>query len=397
MEIKIYLDINRKRNKGFPVVIYIYCSKTDKKIKTLNFFSSIEDWNFESEEPKPSHPNYLAIIDDLYNKRTLIRKILFSKSGLTAEQVYNSIFGIDDDFYLFWEQRINEMKIIENRQKDKIKTSGGNSKFYLDIMNIWKKEFPILKFSDINYNTIQKFKLIKEKKVTNNTLYNYLRAPKAIYKEAVKRGLYKPELFISPFDGCFPKRETTRDKYLTLNEMRIIWNAPNKHKYYPYFMLSFLLCGLDYIDIANVRKDQIKNNRLKFGRYKGNDMPSFDSFVPEEAKALMAEIDNGGDYIFPVQQFSYRKSRDRYTNEFRKWLISIGVKSYFSSKSARYTFINLGKQLGLNRDVIIELTAHSRNDVHSIYEGSFSYEVRDEVHRKIIDAIKEKPSEEECS
>ena len=77
----------------------------------------------------------------------------------------------------------------------------------------------------------------------------------------------------------------------------------------------------------------------------------------------------------------------RFMENFRNYLSKIGITSYFSSKSARYTFINIGKELLLNRDVLMELTGHARGDVHSIYEGKFPNHIKDEVHRKIIDAV----------
>jgi integrase len=88
-----------------------------------------------------------------------------------------------------------------------------------------------------------------------------------------------------------------------------------------------------------------------------------------------------------IHKYDYKSMRANYDKRFGKWLESIGITSYFGTKTPRYTFIDLGKQLQLNRDIVKEIVGHSSKDVHSIYEGIFSEPVKDEVHEKIIQAV----------
>jgi integrase len=152
---------------------------------------------------------------------------------------------------------------------------------------------------------------------------------------------------------------------------------------------------LDFIDLANLRYDlHVKNGRVQFTRFKGGTSEFIDNIIIPEALVILEKYKDNAPYLINIHKYQYTSLRNNYLKRFGKFIYSIKdennkplVESYFTTKTARYTFINLGKQLELNRDVVMEITGHSRGDVHSIYEGSYSYEVKDAVHRKIIDAV----------
>ena len=147
--------------------------------------------------------------------------------------------------------------------------------------------------------------------------------------------------------------------------------------------------GLDFIDIANLRHDKhIIKERLVFQRFKqGETKETISNYIFPEIWEILNQYDCKP-YLFPIYEAkNYNNFRNSYIQRFRLCLAQIGITEYFTSKSARYSFINIGKQLQLNREVLMELTGHSRGDVHSIYESGFSNKIKDEVHRKILDAV----------
>ena len=230
---------------------------------------------------------------------------------------------------------------------------------------------------------------IKKLKICNANGFNiYIKAIRAIYNEAVKRGIYSPESFTDPFNGIMEKANITKDKYFSSDEMNVIYNNKWSHKYYDYFMLCFYLGGVDFIDIACIKKSQIKNNRIKFVRHKGGTQEIIDNMLCPEALEIFSRYENDSEYLMDIYKYSYKPYRDKYTRGFREWKESLGIDSYFGSKTPRYSFINIGKQLFLNRDVVMELVGHSQNDIHSNYEGGFPIHVKNEVHQNIIDEVK---------
>ena len=379
MKLKLKLDKSRKKKQGYPLVVSIYVSKTDFKYPFTGYYSTLENWDFEKEEPKPIHPLYIGIMDYLLETRIKILKIINLRQNLTSDQIYYIIFGSNEDFYAFWDVRIKEMKGQGNI---------GNAEFQENTKNIFKKFTPKLYFKDISYNFLNNFKMYKTRTCSANTINNYLRGIRSIYNEAIRRGIFTPETYNSPFAGVMPKLTPTKNKFLTIDDMKLILNTEKKHRFYNYFMLSFLLGGIDFIDLANIKHSNIVNNRIDFTRHKGGTNERINNFIFPETWEIIKQLkEENSDYITPIHKFSYKTYRKNYNEDFRKWLEIIGVNSYFSSKSARYTFINIGKELLLNRDVIMEIVGHSKKDVHSIYEGKFPVKIKDEIHRKIIDSI----------
>lgn len=384
MKVEIKLDTSKEKKQGYPVVISIYNNKNDRKYPYTGYYSSKEDWDFDRQEPLRSHPLYYGLMDYLFEKRKLINALLNSRKKLSSDNIQNYLLGKSESLFSFWAMRIEEMKESG---------SVGNAEFHENTLRLFQQFKKDILFEELNYNLLTQFKNFKSKTCGNNTINNYLRAIRSIYNESVKRGVFMPESHISPFYGVMPKLEPTRDKYLSIEEMQIIYKSEKKHRFYKLFMLCFYLGGIDFIDAANIKKSHIQNGRIKFTRFKGGTNEQINNFIFPEAQEILDDFADESEYLTPIHKFSYKTYRKSYLEDYRKWLQKIGVTSYFSTKTPRYTFINIGKQLLLNRDVVMELTGHARGDVHSIYEGGFPDHVKDDVHLTIIQSIKKDHSD----
>lgn len=378
MKINLRLDTAQTKKQGHPLVLTIYVSSKDKSKTYTGFYSTPDLWDFDKEEPNKKHPLHMGIMNFILDKRMKVNKLMNSNKKLNAKQVYENLFGKDDDYIHFWESFVKELRVNGKM---------GNATFYENNLAQIKNFRKEVKFSDIDYNFIHEFKNLKRKTCNNGGINVYLRSMRAVYNEGIKRGIYEPTNFTSPFIGVMEKKTPTKDKNLTLDEMKIIHSTEPKYRLCDYFTLMFLLGGLDFVDIANIKKEHIRNGRIKFERFKGGTNEVINNKIFPEAQEILDRYKTESEYLLPIHQFAYRNYREKFNRDFRKWAENIGVTSYFSSKSARYTFINIGKELLLNREIIMELTGHSLWDSHSIYESRFPDSVKDEVHRKIIDAV----------
>ncbi|MFL9834975.1 phage integrase SAM-like domain-containing protein [Chryseobacterium terrae] len=393
MNISIELDLNSKTKNGHPIYLNIFVSKTDRLYPRLKLYSLSEHWDFQKEEPKKDHPQYSAILDKILDYKFKINKLQKSGVKRTSNQIKNYLFGNDGDVYAFWEQRIaEEKKKLENSNK-LIKT-GGNASVYQFNLNVWKEYKPSLSFNEITYDFLAKFKIAKSSTCTAGGINTYITKLKAIYNEAVRRGVYINEGNY-PFVKVMEKQNPTKDKHLTIEEMKMVISNPSSSIYYKYFLLCFYLGGLDFIDLATLKKSDIKSGRIKKMRAKGNTREVINNRVFPEAKKIMAFFDNPeSEYILPIHQYSYVNYRHNYTNRIKKILSDLKIYSYVDSKTPRYSFIHIGSmELYQNRDIIKELVGHAQRDTLSIYEGKFPLHIKDEVHRKIIDAVIESNTE----
>jgi len=398
MKVNITLDQSRNRQKGHPIVINIFISKSDRCYPSINLFSFAEHWDFEKEEPKKSHPNYSVVIEKILDIKFKINKLQKSNLKRTSLQIKNYIFGKDGDVYDFWETRIaEEKKKLEN--KSKVLKTKGNAGVYQYNLNVWKEYKPTLSFEEITYEFLTKFKIEKSATCSASGINTYLSKLKAIYNEAVRRGIYKNE-GTYPFTRIMEKEKPTKDKYFTSDEMKTLLKSSSKSVHYKYFMLCFYLGGLDFIDIATLRKSDIKNGRIKKMRAKGNTQEVINNKIFPEAKKIIDFFhEEDSLFILPIHKYDYETYRKNYVERIRKAVSQCNIFSHVDSKTPRYTFIHIGSmELYQNRDIIKELVGHSQGDTLSIYEGKFPVKIKDEVHRKIIDAvlddINEFPSEE---
>lgn len=399
MKVNITLDQSKTRKLGHPIIINIFVSKKDRIYPSINLFSFSEHWDFDREEPKKNHPQYAVIVNKILDLKIKINKLQKSNKIRSADQIKNFLFGNDEDIYIFWEQRIREeKKKLEN--KDKVIKTEGNAGFYQTNLNVWKNYKLTLGYDEITYEFLTKFKIEKSASCTARTINTYLKSLKSIYNEAIRRGVYSREGNY-PFEKIMEKEMPTKDKYLTISEMRLLYNNQINHEYYRYFFLAFFLGGLDFIDLASLRKSDIKFGRIKKIRAKGNTREVINNKIFPEAQHIIDFYhDEDSEYILPIHKYNYKTYRQNFTRRIRPMFSEKGIFSYVDSKTPRYSFIHIGSmELYQNRDIIKELVGHAQGDTLSIYEGKFPEKIKDDVHRKIIDAVvvnfKEFPADSE--
>lgn len=377
MKIRFTIDQRAERKEGFPVLLYVYKSPKDKATRAIGYYSTIENWDFERNEPKETHPDFYAIIEIIYKMR-LNKREVYKKNDLSAKQIANYLLGKSGVIYDFWRERTAEFKKNKSSKGSVGRGTWGNYQVYLNFM---EREYPGLKYDNITRAFLMRFK-------AEGGSDSCIKILRSVYREAIKRGVYVPDTHTNPFSGVMGKKKRTADKYLDLNEMKVIFQNPSENKFYKYFWLCFYLGGLDFIDVASMRKTNVRKSRVCFTRFKGNTSEEINNKIFPEAWAIIDTLkEDNGEFLLNIHRFKYEFHRRTYTEWIREYFQSLGIHRYVDSKTPRYTFINLGKQLFLNRDVVMEITGHARNDVHSIYEGGFPDQVQDGIHRQIIDAV----------
>src|SRR5690606_8459201 len=107
----------------------------------------------------------------------------------------------------------------------------GNSSKYEDYFNIWKKYKKSIHYNEINYNFLTRFKNKKLQTATPSGVNVCISVLRAVYNEAVKRGIYTPETHVNPFAGIMEKTPPTKDKYLSIEEMRKMFENPSENRF----------------------------------------------------------------------------------------------------------------------------------------------------------------------
>lgn len=380
----ILYDYHKPTKKGYPIKILI-TEGVSKKTKPINLkiYSELKDWDKEKQEPKKSHPEYFDLLEEvIHYKSKLLKAIREARlNGWNIDKTIDYIKGKGED-----ENFLHLATAITNKQESK----GKNVSIKRTVLNSLERYSGEIMLSDIDINFVKDYRdwCLDSGKFTNNGVHTYLRTFRALYNQ-IKGDT-------APFKGVMPKLSKTRNKYLEIEELKLIKNSNfNKngelsgaYHYTNYFMLCFYLGGIDLIDLANLRYDKhIINDRVLFQRFKGGTDEWIDNKLMDQAKEILKGYDCKP-YLVPIHKSKqYRNFYSNYNRRIKEYFKDLGVESYITSKSPRYSFINIAKNIGISRDIVEEIVGHSKGDVHSIYEGKFPNHIKDEAHLRIIQEV----------
>lgn len=254
----------------------------------------------------------------------------------------------------------------------------------------------------------------KPKGLSLNSISTYMRNLKAVYNRLADDKVlpYNSKLF----DDVYTKVESQTKRALEAEQMNALLYADFEQLpkgmqcALAYFLLMFLFRGMPFIDLAYLRKQDVKGNKIVYSRHKtGRQMTVR---IPKEAAELMEEFKNsnpGSIYLFPILDAQNpeeaqgakdrirKKDKELYAyylralGSFNKKLARIaalllpGVK--LSSYTARHTWATLAFHSGVSIGIISKALGHSSIKVTETYLKPFENEKVDEANDELITTV----------
>lgn len=275
------------------------------------------------------------------------------------------------------------------------------------------------KSKDICLNQINSF-LIKgfEKSLMDqgkkpNTISYYMRNLRSIYNKAVRarRVSAKDE---DPFTGVYTKVKATSKRALTAEEMKLLYDINFSELRLNYFMKPtsngfieglyrswrfFIFCvfaqGMCFIDLAYLRKDNIKDGVCFY--YRKKTLQQIEVKVNEGMRCIIesfAEEVKDSPYLFPIIRKNGKDERLQYETALRVQnrrlrILSeiIGVNKKITTHVGRHTFATLARNGGIPMGAISEMLGHTTEKMTQNYLDSFDKSFSDRAYAMIIDAI----------
>ncbi|WP_349875202.1 tyrosine-type recombinase/integrase [Bacteroides cellulosilyticus] len=137
-----------------------------------------------------------------------------------------------------------------------------------------------------------------------NTISTYMRTLQAVYNRWMSPGIegYNPVLF----KDVYTKVESRTKRALTAEQMEQLRNTDfsvltlRQQQVLTYFLLMFMLRGMPFIDLAHLRKSDLRNRRITYRRHKTGKLMVVD--VPPDAMRLLQKYRDKTDseYLFPL-------------------------------------------------------------------------------------------------
>lgn len=280
----------------------------------------------------------------------------------------------------------------------------------------------------INRHLIRGFESwLKNRSRAMNTVSFHMRMLRALYRRAIYEKIIPPQED-NPFEGVFTGFCRTRKRSLSLDEMRRLDSLdfsrllnktdqpeqtgkentnkgdgvynPKLYMAWRLFMFCFHARGMSFVDMAYLRKTDIREGMIGYYRRKtGRRIEVGMSPTLERIIDSFSQDTIGSPYVFPIIRDLDKPARQQYEtalcvqNRRLKTLARLaGIESPVSTHVSRHSWATLGKKQRLPLWVISEGLGHASEKMTYTYLASFDTDTLERASRKITSAIHCPPS-----
>ncbi len=232
-----------------------------------------------------------------------------------------------------------------------------------------------------------------------NTVSTYMRTLKAVYNRLVLKKVLEYDAKL--FDDVYTKVESQTKRALTEEQMNALLHSDfeklpkDVQRALAYFLLMFLFRGMPYIDLAYLRKQDLKGNCITYCRHKTG--RKIVVRIPKEAEELFEKYRNKDAscrYLFPILNDKqktekevyacYRKALREFDRKLEKVAALLLPGTDISSYTARHTWATLAFYAGIPIGIISQALGHSSVKVTETYLKPFENEKVDEANDELI-------------
>lgn len=232
--------------------------------------------------------------------------------------------------------------------------------------------------------------------VAPNTISFYTRILRAVYNRAVEDGIIENR---NPFRHVYTGIDKTVKRALPLAVIRKIKALdlscnPALDFARDMFMMSFCLRGMSFIDMAFLKKSDLRHGYITYRRRKTGQQ-----LIIEWTKEMQTILDkypeNTSDYLLPVirtpdtnERCTYRNIGYNINHNLKRIGGMIGVSIPLTLYVARHSWASAAKSKGIPISVISEGMGHDSEATTQIYLASLDTSVVDKANSLILKSLK---------
>lgn len=232
----------------------------------------------------------------------------------------------------------------------------------------------------------------KGKGNSQNTVSFYNRIVRAVYNRAVENGIIENRY---PFRHVYTGVDKTLKRALPLAVVRKIKALdlslrPALDYARDMFMLSFMLRGMSFVDMAYLRKSDLSDGYVKYRRRKTGQLLVIE-WTREMQMILDKYPENTGAYLLPVitkagqnERRVYKNASDRINHNLKKIAGLVGMVAPLSLYVARHSWASIARSEGVSVSIISEGMGHDSEATTKIYLESLSTDRIDRVNSMLI-------------
>ena len=357
-----------------------------------------ELWDFRNNAPKPQCPNRERICIVINEKICEIQKAVLDKKIAgkdftattlieTAKSKHNKKNTVGEYFLSYItnlnkEGRVRYAGMFKVSYFSFIKFNGHLDMAFSDIDATWLKKYETwAKKNGLSVNTI-------------STRVRHLRAifNLAITEQAIKNDCYPFRAYkVSKLNKQTIKRAISKDDVLKI--MQYQGKSAMEHLAVDVFAFSYLTAGINFIDIAKLKRTNIIEGHVVYYRNKTKKLINIP--LQPQAMAIINKYKNeNSEYLFPILT-SYHKTEIQVANRLHKVLaklnkhlkeigLVLNLSMPLTTYVARHSYATVLKRAGVSTSIISESLGHSSERITQIYLDSFNNEQIDEAMSHLL-------------
>lgn len=378
-----------------PLMVRV-CKDGKKKYQSLGISIHPSHWDFKRNEPNETCPNRdeisLLIQQKLYElQKTILTKRIEGKDFTASSLLQSNTSSLNlhnnvKECFIYYVSLLREQGRV--RYAGMYDVSFNSFVKYAGSLDI--------PFNDVDAVWLRKYETWMLKQgLAINTIGTRIRHLRAVFNMAIEHNVIDKECYpfhsykVSKISQSPPKRAITK-----ADIQKILAYKPKtdmERLAIALFTFSYFTAGINFIDMANLRQENIIDGKLCYIRAKTKKQ----IIIPlqDEAKEIItlfsASSTNMSDFIFPIFS-SYHKSEIQKANRLHKVLAKVNnalkqigkelqIPITLTTYVARHSFATVLKRAGVSTSIISESLGHSSEKITQIYLDSFENSQIDEA------------------
>ena len=233
-------------------------------------------------------------------------------------------------------------------------------------------------FDDLNEDIINQYEAwMKDRGLKRNSSSCYLRTFKTLYLKAVELGLTEDrDIFRHVFTGfaTTTKRAISIDAIKAIRKLNLE-NNPALAFARDMFMLSLYLQGMAFVDIAYLKKSDIRNGQLQYSRKKSGQTLTISWEKPmQEIVDAYSHLTKDTPYLLPIitkqygmERKQYEKAEHNVNRNLKKIGEMAGLHIPLTTYVARHSWASIMRDMGNDITVVGKGLGHSDIKTTQIY------------------------------
>lgn len=328
---------------------------------------------------------------DVERLTKIIRQLDNNGLAYAADDVIDEFNRYANEYSLF---NFMEGIIVKLKQNGKVRTS----ETYRATLNSFKK---FRKDEDIMLDCLtseimEAYEAWHQSRgVAPNTISFYTRILRAVYNRAVEDEIIENR---NPFRHVYTGVDKTVKRALPIQTVKKIKGldlslAPALDYARDMFMMSFMLRGMSFIDMAYLRKTDLANGYVIYRRRKTGQQLTIE-WTKEMQLILDKYPENTSDYLLPIirnpgtnERCTYRNIGYNINHNLKKIAKKLDINIPLTLYVARHSWASAAKAKGIPISVISEGMGHDSEATTQIYLASLDTSVVDKANSLILKSL----------